>query len=99
MREGGSSGVVPDEDDGQRVDKELFYAFSHVFSGAIATYQKVRVQNSHYKPGMREYRHGKNTALDQIGGGPCWSPVARMGTDQYLPKLGLLKSLHTTSMT
>merc|ERR1719191_805647 len=32
-------------------DKGRFYAFGRVFSGTIATGQKVRIQGPHYKPG------------------------------------------------
>merc|ERR1712217_711086 len=34
-------------------DKGRFYAFGRVFSGTIATGQKVRIQGPHYKPGRR----------------------------------------------
>merc|ERR1712087_649717 len=35
-------------------DKGRFYAFGRVFSGTIATGQKVRIQGPHYKVGGRE---------------------------------------------
>merc|ERR1740130_356394 len=35
-------------------DKGRFYAFGRVFSGTVATGQKVRIQGSHYKPGSKE---------------------------------------------
>merc|ERR1719301_268721 len=35
-------------------DKGRFYAFGRVFSGTIATGQKVRIQGPHYKPGGKE---------------------------------------------
>merc|ERR1712232_1378692 len=35
-------------------DKGRFYAFGRVFSGTIATGQKVRIQGPHYKPGSKE---------------------------------------------
>merc|ERR1711988_1198195 len=35
-------------------DKGRFYAFGRVFSGTIATDQKVRIQGPHYKPGSKE---------------------------------------------
>ena len=35
-------------------DKGRFYAFGRVFSGTIATGQKVRIQGPHYEPGSKE---------------------------------------------
>merc|ERR1712066_1028097 len=35
-------------------DKGRFHAFGRVFSGTIATGQKVRIQGQHYKPGGKE---------------------------------------------
>merc|ERR1711964_693824 len=35
-------------------DKGRFYAFGRVFSGTIATGQKVRIQGPHYKVGTKE---------------------------------------------
>merc|ERR1719316_2140042 len=35
-------------------DKGRFYAFGRVFSGTIATGQKVRIQGPHYKVGSKE---------------------------------------------
>merc|ERR1712183_866387 len=41
-------------------DKGRFYAFGRVFSGTIATGQRVRIQGAHYKPGSREDLNIKN---------------------------------------
>merc|ERR1719369_1378782 len=41
-------------------DKGRFYAFGRVFSGTIATGQKVRIQGPHYKPGGKEDLNVKN---------------------------------------
>merc|ERR1712224_1105157 len=41
-------------------DKGRFYAFGRVFSGTIATGQKVRIQGPHYKPGAKEDLNVKN---------------------------------------
>merc|ERR1719375_2783170 len=41
-------------------DKGRFYAFGRVFSGTIATGQKVRIQGPHYKPGSKEDLNVKN---------------------------------------
>merc|ERR1712176_820783 len=61
-------------------DKGRFYAFGRVFSGTIATGQKVRIQGPHYKVGGREDLNIKNiqrTVLmmgrttEQIADVPC----------------------------
>merc|ERR1712127_1104091 len=41
-------------------DKGRFYAFGRVFSGTIATGQKVRIQGPHYKPGGKDDLNVKN---------------------------------------
>merc|ERR1719326_768906 len=41
-------------------DKGRFHAFGRVFSGTVATGQKVRIQGSHYKPGSKEDLNIKN---------------------------------------
>merc|ERR1719183_1538513 len=41
-------------------DKGRFYAFGRVFSGTIATGQRVRIQGPHYKPGSKEDLHVKS---------------------------------------
>merc|ERR1711920_1122943 len=41
-------------------DKGRFFAFGRVFSGTIATGQRVRIQGSHYKPGSKEDLNIKN---------------------------------------
>merc|ERR1712232_120545 len=65
-------------------DKGRFYAFGRVFSGTIATGQKVRIQGSHYKPGSKEDLNIKNiqrTVLmmgrtqDAIQDVPCGNTV------------------------
>merc|ERR1712176_1599148 len=65
-------------------DKGRFYAFGRVFSGTIATGQKVRIQGSHYKPGGKEDLNVKNiqrTVLmmgrtqDAIQDVPCGNTV------------------------
>ena len=40
-------------------DKSRFFAFGRVFSGTVATGQKVRIQGPHYKPGTKEDLHVK----------------------------------------
>merc|ERR1712061_390781 len=73
-----------------------------VFSGTIATGQKVRIQGSHYKPGSKEDLHVKSiqrTVLmmgrttEQIADVPCGNTVALVGVDQYILKSGTITTL------
>merc|ERR1719191_2149553 len=83
-------------------DKGRFYAFGRVFSGTIATGQKVRIQGPHYKPGTKEDLNVKNiqrTVLmmgrttEQIADVPCGNTVALVGIDQFLLKSGTLTTV------
>jgi len=83
-------------------DKGRFYAFGRVFSGTIATGQRVRIQGPYYKPGSKEDLNIKNiqrTVLmmgrttEQIADVPCGNTVALVGVDQYLLKSGTLTTL------
>merc|ERR1712056_42246 len=83
-------------------DKGRFYAFGRVFSGTIATGQKVRIQGPHYKPGGKEDLNVKNiqrTALmmgrttEQISDVPGGNTVALVGVDQYILKSGTITTL------
>merc|ERR1719461_2449186 len=83
-------------------DKGRFYAFGRVFSGTIATGQRVRIQGPHYKPGSREDLNVKNiqrTVLmmgrttEQIADVPCGNTVALVGVDQFLTKSGTLTTI------
>merc|ERR1719373_1524524 len=83
-------------------DKGRFYAFGRVFSGTIATGQRVRIQGSHYKPGAKEDLNIKNiqrTVLmmgrtqDAIQDVPCGNTVGLVGVDQYLLKTGTLTTI------
>merc|ERR1712117_415978 len=85
-------------------DKGRFYAFGRVFSGTIATGQKVRIQGPHYKAGTKEDLNVKNiqrTVLmmgrttEQIADVPCGNTVALVGIDQYILKSGTLTTLDT----
>merc|ERR1711998_285545 len=82
-------------------DKGRFYAFGRVFSGTIATGQKVRIQGPHYKPGSKEDLHVKSiqrTVLmmgrttEQIADVPCGNTVALVGVDQFILKSGTLST-------
>merc|ERR1719310_200303 len=83
-------------------DKGRFHAFGRVFSGTVATGQKVRIQGSHYKPGGKEDLNIKNiqrTVLmmgrttEQIADVPCGNTVALVGVDQFILKPGTLTTL------
>merc|ERR1719191_2192060 len=83
-------------------DKGRFYAFGRVFSGTIATGQKVRIQGPHYKPGSKEDLNVKNiqrTVLmmgrttEQIADVPCGNTVALVGIDQYIVKTGTITTI------
>merc|ERR1719298_346676 len=83
-------------------DKGRFYAFGRVFSGTIATGQKVRIQGPHYKVGGKEDLNVKNVqrtvlmmgrTTEQIADVPCGNTVALVGVDQYILKSGTITSL------
>merc|ERR1712216_1046259 len=83
-------------------DKGRFYAFGRVFSGTIATGQKVRIQGPHYKPGGKEDLNTKNIqrtvlmmgrTVVQIADVPCGNTVALVGVDQYILKSGTLTTI------
>jgi len=83
-------------------DKSRFYAFGRVFSGTVATGQKVRIQGPHYRPGSKDDLHvkaiqrtvlmmGRGTELIQDV--PCGNTVALVGVDQYILKSGTITTL------
>eukprot|EP00928_Gymnodinium_smaydae_P052277 TRINITY_DN3608_c0_g1_i1.p1 TRINITY_DN3608_c0_g1~~TRINITY_DN3608_c0_g1_i1.p1 ORF type:complete len:171 (+),score=39.13 TRINITY_DN3608_c0_g1_i1:57-569(+) len=83
-------------------DKGRFHAFGRVFSGTIATGQKVRIQGPHYKPGSKEDLNIKNiqrtvlmmgSRTEQIQDVPCGNTVALVGVDQYILKSGTITTL------
>merc|ERR1719197_2299482 len=80
-------------------DKGRFYAFGRVFSGTIATGQKVRIQGPHYTPGSKEDLNIKNIqrtvlmmgrSVEQIADVPCGNTVALVGIDAYIVKTGTI---------
>merc|ERR1719248_30036 len=83
-------------------DKGRFWAFGRVFSGTIATGQRVRIQGPHYKPGGKEDLNIKNiqrTVLmmgrttEQVSDVPCGNTVALVGIDQYILKSGTITTI------
>jgi len=85
-------------------DKGRFYAFGRVFSGTVATGQKVRIQGPHYKPGSKEDLNVKSIqrtvlmmgrTIEQIADVPCGNTVALVGVDQYILKSGTLTDIES----
>merc|ERR1712205_65861 len=83
-------------------DKGRFHAFGRVFSGTIATGQRVRIQGSHYKPGSKEDLNVKNIqrtvlmmgrSVEQIADVPCGNTVGLVGVDQYILKSGTITDI------
>merc|ERR1719301_211362 len=83
-------------------DKGRFYAFGRVFSGTIATGQKVRIQGPSYKPGGKEGLSLKNIqrtllmmgrTTEQIADVPCGNTVALVGVDQFIVKTGTITTI------
>merc|ERR1712039_760125 len=83
-------------------DKGRFHAFGRVFSGTVATGQKVRIQGPYYKPGGKEDLNIKNVqrtvlmmgrTVEQIPDVPCGNTVALVGIDQFILKSGTLTTI------
>mmetsp|Transcript_9074 Transcript_9074/g.13551 ORF Transcript_9074/g.13551 Transcript_9074/m.13551 type:complete len:863 (-) Transcript_9074:165-2753(-) len=83
-------------------DKGRFYAFGRVFSGKIATGQKVRIMGPNYVPGKKSELWIKNiqrTAImmgrytEQVADVPAGNTCALVGVDQYLLKSGTICTL------
>jgi len=83
-------------------DKGRFYAFGRVFSGTVATGQKVRIQGPRYEPGKKEDLFVKNIQrtvlmmgrhVEQVADVPCGNTVALVGVDQYILKSGTITDL------
>jgi elongation factor 2 len=80
-------------------DKGRFYAFGRVFSGTIATGQKVRIMGPNYIPGKKDDLYLKSIqrtvlmmgryteAIDDV---PCGNIVGLVGVDQFLVKTGTI---------
>merc|ERR1719333_444655 len=86
-------------------DRGRFYAFGRVFSGTIATGQKVRIQGPGYKPGSKEDLNIKSIqrtilmmgrSTEQIQDVPCGNTVALVGVDQYILKTGTITTIESS---
>mmetsp|Transcript_17611 Transcript_17611/g.20381 ORF Transcript_17611/g.20381 Transcript_17611/m.20381 type:complete len:866 (+) Transcript_17611:111-2708(+) len=80
-------------------DKGRFYAFGRVFSGRIATGQKVRIMGPNYTPGKKTELWVKNIQrtlimmgryTEQVADVPAGNTCALVGVDQYLLKSGTI---------
>jgi len=80
-------------------DKGRFYAFGRVFSGKIATGQKVRIMGPNYVPGKKSDIWIKNIQrtvimmgryTEQVADVPAGNTCALVGVDQYLLKSGTI---------
>jgi elongation factor 2 len=80
-------------------DKGRFYAFGRVFSGKIATGQKVRIMGANYVPGKKTELWVKNIQrtvimmgryTEQVADIPAGNTCALVGVDQYLLKSGTI---------
>jgi len=82
-------------------DKGRFYAFGRVFSGTVATGQKVRIMGPNYTPGKKEDLYLKSIQrtilmmgryIEPIEDVPCGNIVGLVGVDQYLVKTGTIST-------
>jgi elongation factor 2 len=80
-------------------DKGRFYAFGRVFSGTIATGQKVRIMGANFVPGKKSELWIKNIQrtlimmgryTEQVADIPAGNTCALVGVDQYLLKSGTI---------
>jgi len=80
-------------------DKGRFYAFGRVFSGKVATGQKVRIMGPNYVPGKKTELWVKNiqrtvimmgAKAEPVNDVPCGNTCALVGVDQYLVKTGTI---------
>jgi len=85
-------------------DKGRFYAFGRVFSGTVATGQKVRVMGANFNPGSKDDLHITNIQrtvlmmgrkVENIQDCPCGNTVGLVGIDQYLVKCGTIATDET----
>jgi len=80
-------------------DKGRFYAFGRVFSGKVATGQRVRMLGPNYVPGKKTDLYCKNiqrtvimmgNTVEQVADIPAGNTCALVGVDQYLLKSGTI---------
>jgi elongation factor 2 len=85
-------------------DKGRFYGFGRVFSGKIATGQKVRILGPNYVPGKKTELWVKNIQrtiimmgryVEQVQDIPAGNTCALVGVDQYLLKSGTITTIES----
>ncbi|CAF1311594.1 unnamed protein product [Adineta steineri] len=81
------------------LDKGCFYAFGRVFSGTVATGQKVRIMGPNYVPGKKEDLYVKSIQrtilmvghnIEPIEDVPCGNICSLIGIEKYLIKTGTI---------
>jgi elongation factor 2 len=80
-------------------DRGRFFAFGRVFSGVVATGQKVRIMGPNYVPGKKDDLYEKSiqrTVLmmgrytESVEDVPCGNICGLVGVDQFIVKTGTL---------
>jgi len=80
-------------------DKGRFYAFGRIFSGTVATGQKVRIMGPNFVPGKKDDLYIKpiqrtilmmGRYIEAIEDVPCGNIAGLVGVDQFLVKTGTL---------
>lgn len=82
-------------------DKGRFYAFGRVFSGTVATGQKVRIMGPNYLPGKKDDLFLKSiqrtvimmgNRVESVEDCPCGNTIGLVGVDQFLLKSGTIST-------
>merc|ERR1712226_1582855 len=82
-------------------DKGRFYAFGRVFSGTVATGQKVRIMGANFTPGKKEDLYEKSIQrtilmmgryIEAIQNVPSGNICGLVGVDQFLVKGGTIST-------
>lgn len=82
-------------------ERGRFYAFGRVFSGTVATGQRVRVMGANYIPGKKDDLHVTNIQrtvlmmgrkVENLQDCPCGNTISLVGIDQYLVKSGTIST-------
>ena len=85
-------------------DKGRFFAFGRVFSGTVATGQKVRILGPNYKPGSKTDLNIKNIQrtvlmmagkVEAVPDVPCGNTVCLVGVDQFIVKQATITTCET----
>jgi len=85
-------------------DKGRFIAFGRVFSGTVATGQRVRIMGANYVPGKKDDLNVKNIQRTVVMMGriqesvpdiPCGNTAGLVGLDQFILKTGTISNNDT----